>query len=297
MRTKVWGVIGVMSAAAMVAAQNQGHFWEYHDVVFAHREALEDADLEAYASQVGMDLDQFRADIADPDTRDLVRANAAAAAEVVATGTPTCFIQGHRLMGAQPPAEFRTLIDAAIAEAGQYLDAGVEPAEVYARVLTDPLPPIEAPLAPLDTRWPEDQVPPAPRFEDYEAEGWPSCEFPSAEATWLHGEWSGRLDVFASLLEADGVDPAMTALFEGASMRLVFTPTGEMTLEAVMLGESMRESGTYEVVQVLDDRAAMWTVLEGNDGVETELIWLRFRTRDAVDVGDSEDTIPFERVE
>src|SRR5262249_7492030 len=41
-----------LAAKASMAAERQGRFWEYHDVLVAHREALQRADLERYASDV-----------------------------------------------------------------------------------------------------------------------------------------------------------------------------------------------------------------------------------------------------
>src|SRR5688500_6836014 len=47
------------AAEAAEAAGAQGKFWEMHDHLFQHQQALEDADLVRYAGELGLDLEQF----------------------------------------------------------------------------------------------------------------------------------------------------------------------------------------------------------------------------------------------
>jgi protein-disulfide isomerase len=55
-----------LAAKASLAAEAQGRFWEYHDVLVAHRDALDRASLEGYARSVGLDVARFGRDIDDP---------------------------------------------------------------------------------------------------------------------------------------------------------------------------------------------------------------------------------------
>ena len=48
------------AAIAAVCAEQQGKFWEYHDTLFANQQALNDADLEKYATTLGMDADEVQ---------------------------------------------------------------------------------------------------------------------------------------------------------------------------------------------------------------------------------------------
>lgn len=99
------------AAIAAEAAKNQGKLDTFVDRVFAEQNALEDADLERYAREVGLDMAKFAADIKDPATAQRVERDALIANAVGATGTPTFFINGRNLRGAQPIEKFRELID------------------------------------------------------------------------------------------------------------------------------------------------------------------------------------------
>ena len=89
-----------LAAEASEAAANQSAFWEMHDLLLDHQEALDADDLMGYARRLGLDLDRFMEDI---DTR----AGASRVADDVdsadlsgVTGTPTFFINDRRHYGA-----------------------------------------------------------------------------------------------------------------------------------------------------------------------------------------------------
>jgi protein-disulfide isomerase len=84
------------AARAAVAAGRQGKFWEYHDLLFANQTALEPADLDRYATQVGLDLNRFHADQASPDVEAVVAANRREGERLQIDGTPTFYINGRR---------------------------------------------------------------------------------------------------------------------------------------------------------------------------------------------------------
>src|SRR6185369_14310430 len=52
-----------LAAEAAEAAGDQGRFWEMHDLLIDHQDALRPPDLVQYASQLGLDVDRFRADL------------------------------------------------------------------------------------------------------------------------------------------------------------------------------------------------------------------------------------------
>ena len=87
------------AARAAEAAALQGRFWEMHDLLFSHQDALEDEDLRAYAAELGLDAARFESDrrgdaVLERVERDV--RSGAASGEVF--GTPTLFIDGaiHR---------------------------------------------------------------------------------------------------------------------------------------------------------------------------------------------------------
>lgn len=84
------------AARAAEAARLQGRFWEMHDQLFEHQQALEDADLERYAAEVGLDLGKFRADLATAEVQARIDADRAEGAALGIEGTPTLFVGGCR---------------------------------------------------------------------------------------------------------------------------------------------------------------------------------------------------------
>ncbi len=106
------------AAIAAEAARKQGKFWEMHDKIFANQQALTAADFEKHAAEIGLNVEQFKKDIADPALGTIVDQHQAIANAVQATGTPAFFINGKNLRGAQPVEEFKKLIDEEIAAAG-----------------------------------------------------------------------------------------------------------------------------------------------------------------------------------
>jgi protein-disulfide isomerase len=88
-----------LAAEASEAAAAQGKFWEMHDRLLEHQDALIPADLVRYARELGLDLDRFKQDIRDHDHADRVLADVASADESGVAGTPTFFINGRRHYG------------------------------------------------------------------------------------------------------------------------------------------------------------------------------------------------------
>lgn len=98
-----------LAAVAAEAAHRQGRFWEMHDRLFSHQSQLEPDDLREHAAAIGLDLEQFDADMADEAVHARVREDEASAAASGARGTPTFFLDGVRHRG---PHDARTLIAA-----------------------------------------------------------------------------------------------------------------------------------------------------------------------------------------
>lgn len=86
----------VPAAKAAIAAGRQGRFWEMHDLLFEHQDALTPSDLEGYAARLGLDLDRFRADMQAEETAALIERNRAEGQEVGVRGTPSMYVNGHK---------------------------------------------------------------------------------------------------------------------------------------------------------------------------------------------------------
>ena len=100
--------------AASEAAHRQGKFWEMHDRIFANQRDLSEATLERYAREIGLDMEQFASDLEDASLKQRIESDIQQASKLGVTGTPSFFINGKYLSGAQPFANFKRIIDEAI---------------------------------------------------------------------------------------------------------------------------------------------------------------------------------------
>jgi protein-disulfide isomerase len=101
----------MLAAEASMAAQEQGKFWEYHDKLFQNQKALTRPDLERYAQELGLNLAKFKDALDKGKFKDVIKKDQEAGNRVGARGTPTFFINGRKLVGAQPPSEFKRVIE------------------------------------------------------------------------------------------------------------------------------------------------------------------------------------------
>jgi protein-disulfide isomerase len=99
------------AALAAEAARNQNKFWEYHDRLFANQKRLDVESLRQYARELELDLDRFEKDRLHPDTRKKVEADVAEAEALRVSATPSFFINGRFLRGAQPFEALAKIID------------------------------------------------------------------------------------------------------------------------------------------------------------------------------------------
>ncbi len=103
-----------LAAEASLAAHEQGKFWEYHDVLFKNQRALKRPDLEKYAQELGLNMANFKKALDDGKYKKQVADDQALARKVGANGTPTLFVNGKKVVGAQPFSAFEPLIEAAL---------------------------------------------------------------------------------------------------------------------------------------------------------------------------------------
>lgn len=120
------------AAKAAAAAELQGRFWEMHRALF---NAGDLADLDAVARAAGLDVGHFRAAMQDKRVEDRVRRDQALAITAGAAGTPTFFVNGRKLIGAQPIERFRAAIDEESARAAAVVKTGVPAARVYDQLM------------------------------------------------------------------------------------------------------------------------------------------------------------------
>jgi protein-disulfide isomerase len=104
------------AAEAAMAAHAQGKFWEMHDKLFANQQALDRQHYEQYALELGLDVKKFKDDLDSGKWKDRIKADSDEGTKAGAGGTPTFFINGWKLVGAQPVDAFKKLIDQELAK-------------------------------------------------------------------------------------------------------------------------------------------------------------------------------------
>ncbi len=103
------------AAEAAMAANEQGKFWEMHDKLFENQQTLSPAVYDSIAKEIGLDLNKFHASIETHRNQAGIQADMAIGSAIGASGTPTFFINGHKLVGAMPFESFKQVIDAELA--------------------------------------------------------------------------------------------------------------------------------------------------------------------------------------
>jgi protein-disulfide isomerase len=87
------------ASEAAEAAARQDRFWQMHDLLFANRRQLEAADLRRYAKEIGLDLERFESDLADPAIKARIKRDLRSGLQSGVDGTPSLFIEGRRYGG------------------------------------------------------------------------------------------------------------------------------------------------------------------------------------------------------
>jgi protein-disulfide isomerase len=122
------------AAEASLEARDQGKFWEMHEKLFANQQALEKDKLEGYAKDLGMNVAKLKTSLETNKHKAEIDADQKLARDLGASGTPSFFINGRSLRGAQPFDAFKAVIDEELAKAKQLVSAGTPKAQLYAKV-------------------------------------------------------------------------------------------------------------------------------------------------------------------
>jgi protein-disulfide isomerase len=89
-----------LASEAAEAAADQGAFWEMHDLLLDHQDALRPDDLVGYARQLGLDVDRFTDALRTHGGAGRIAEDVDSADLSGVSGTPTFFINGRRHYGA-----------------------------------------------------------------------------------------------------------------------------------------------------------------------------------------------------
>ena len=129
---------GPAAGLAVQAYRDRGNtaFWQATRSLFeAPADALSDAGLESLGKSLGLDPGKARAAVKRGADDPAIAADIALAESLSAMGTPAFFVNGQKLMGAQPLAVFEEAVEAHLAAARAMVKAGAARSEVYDRIM------------------------------------------------------------------------------------------------------------------------------------------------------------------
>lgn len=104
------------AAEAAHCAAEQGKYWEMHDVMFANQRALEVPALKQSATGLGLDMAKFNRCLDSGQYASKVAAGASQGDKLGVNSTPTLYVNGRPVIGAQPFEVFKAAIDEELAK-------------------------------------------------------------------------------------------------------------------------------------------------------------------------------------
>ena len=108
-----------VAAQAGNCAREQGKFWEYHDKLFGNQSALQPEALKKYAADVGLDTTKFNQCLDSSKYEARVQDALGVGGRLGISSTPTVFVNGRMINGAQPIEVFQSVIDEELARGGK----------------------------------------------------------------------------------------------------------------------------------------------------------------------------------
>lgn len=104
-----------IAGVAAECANRQGKFVQYHDILFKKGQAdgtgLDVASLKQYASDAGLNTSKFNTCLDNKETLAIVQKDQADGNAAGVSGTPTMFVNGNKIVGAQPFSSFEQAIE------------------------------------------------------------------------------------------------------------------------------------------------------------------------------------------
>jgi len=87
----------VKAAVAALAAETQGKFWEFHDMLFNNYNRLNDQKIQEIVGLLGLDATKFEEQQKNPAVTERIRQDYQEGIRLGVKGTPTIFINGKKL--------------------------------------------------------------------------------------------------------------------------------------------------------------------------------------------------------
>jgi protein-disulfide isomerase len=98
------------AAIAALAAEKQGKFWEFHDLLFENYNRLSADKIKDFARKLNLNMEEFEKDQKDPEIPAMISRDSSEGNRVGVRGTPTLFVNG-RLLKDRSFAGFQALIE------------------------------------------------------------------------------------------------------------------------------------------------------------------------------------------
>ena len=120
-----------------MAAGAQGKFWEMHDKMFANAQQLTPENFEKWAGEIGLNMAKFKADMTSHAHKANIEQDSKDGTAAGASGTPSFFVNGRPLVGAQPFDSFKTIIDEELKKADELIKKGTPLDKLYEKIMQD----------------------------------------------------------------------------------------------------------------------------------------------------------------
>jgi len=98
------------AAAAALAADRQGKFWEMHDRLFEKYNLLNNTVIRDIARGIGLDMKRLERDMKDREIQSMITRDIEEGGRIGVRGTPTVFVNG-KLLQQRSLAGFSAMID------------------------------------------------------------------------------------------------------------------------------------------------------------------------------------------
>lgn len=114
------------AAEGAECAREQGKFWEMHDAIFDEQEKqgsgtiqFDALDVKKWAAKIGLNASKFNQCLDSGKYKQEVEKDIADGLAAGVSGTPSIFVNGRLIVGAQPFAAFKAVIDEELKKAGK----------------------------------------------------------------------------------------------------------------------------------------------------------------------------------
>jgi protein-disulfide isomerase len=100
-----------LAAEALLAAGDQGKYWEMHDIMIKNSPTLDRDSLIRYAGELNLDLKKFTSDLDSMKHKTLIDEDGNLAVAMDLYNTPTFFINGRKVIGNRPYEYLKKIIE------------------------------------------------------------------------------------------------------------------------------------------------------------------------------------------